>query len=278
MPPTSVLAKFASVSFRAKGRTMSFEVGPGECYAIMGPAGSGKSRLLECALREATPEVGKVTVDCDVVAPDDGPKGRRATPIGVAKSAAKKADAERLVGALGALGLTEVRDRPVSQLTTGQTVACNLLPCFVQDSELVVIDGHLDVLDPWLLGRVLDLIEDDVENGRSFLVSTNQAAIAVRLGHLVVLSQGEPVFAGTARELIERSRPAELVVECDDGSTARGIAEPFCLSVKSGPGHLELTTHSGQGLAARLLTHGYGNVKSVIVREPTLAEALALLV
>lgn len=277
MSSDKVLVRFSSVTFRPKGRTMSFEIRPGDNYAVMGPACSGKSRLAECALGEAEPEEGKVSSKCASVAPDDGPKNRRTTPLSLAKAAAKKADSERLVGALSALGLTEVRDRPIGQLTTGQLVACNLLPCFVQDSELVVIDGHLDVLDPWLLDRILDLIEDDVNNGRAYLIVTNQPAIAERLGHVIVLSGGEPVFAGSVRELIQSCRPAELTVECNDGTTVRGIAEPFSLSVKAAPGKLELTTHSGQGLAARLLTHGYGNVKSVIVREPTLAEALARL-
>ena len=43
MAADSPLVKFDSVAWREGGRTLSLELWPGEAYAVVGRAGSGKS-------------------------------------------------------------------------------------------------------------------------------------------------------------------------------------------------------------------------------------------
>lgn len=273
----AALVSMEGVGLVEGGRTLSWELLAGDRYAVMGPGGAGKSRLLSLVAGEGRPVRGEVTVRGRVSSPLDGDYGRRATPFSVGKEAGKRSGSEKLVTVLDALALTDVRETPVAKLSPTQAVACDLLACFVDSSEVVVIDGHLDVLDPWILERVFGLIEAESAGGRAFLISTHRPDVAERLGGLIVMRGQEARFAGTVRGLVAQVRPAELTVELEDESSVRTMVEPFTVGVKASPGRLELTSHAGQALAARLLTHGYGSVRSVVVREATLAEALAAL-
>ncbi|MCH8980136.1 MAG: hypothetical protein IH945_12975, partial [Armatimonadetes bacterium] len=50
--------------------------------------------------------------------------------------------------------------------------------------------------------------------------------------------------------------------------------EPFVTGIRVSGRRLVLQTEDGQEVAARLLTQGYGVVRSVVVKEPSLEEAL----
>ncbi|MCB0825850.1 MAG: ATP-binding cassette domain-containing protein [Armatimonadetes bacterium] len=277
MTPGEPLLTFDRVALESERRTVSFQILPGDAYALMGSAASGKTKLLDIALKQSKPASGEVHYHADTITPADGAFGRRATPASLAKSFLKKGEHERITTTLTALGLWEVRDQTANSLTTGQIIACSLLGCFLVDDPLVIIDGHLDMLDPWLLEEVSELIEAERQAGRAFLISTNRPDIAERLGSIIVLRGSQALFAGTCRELIESVQASEITVELDDETTVATMVEPFTVSVKTSPGRLDITAHDGQALAAKLLTHGYGRVKSVVLREPTLEQALLTL-
>lgn len=277
MSAPEFLVRFDGVALQEKGRTLSLELHPGEKYAIMGPAGSGKTSLLDLFTGDLRPERGDVNFNARVLRPNDSTYSRRATPATVAKANTKSADTAQIVSVLTALHLWEFRDIAFTKLTPGHAMAVDLLPLFLQQGDLAIIDGHLDYCDPWMLDDTLEMIDQHSQDGKSFLITTSRTDIANALGSLIVLKSGVPRFAGTCRELVEQTRPAELTVQLDDDSTVRSMVEPFTVSLKAKGSTLELTSHNGQELAAKLLTEGYGNVKSVIVREPTLDEAIRAL-
>ncbi len=275
MGPDSPVLRLESVAFRPDGRTLSLEVYPGEVYAVMGRPSSGKSRLLECIAGSAKPSKGRVVVETDVVFPERISRLKRTTPLGIGKAALRRGDSGRLVGALTALSLSGCRDKPFGQLTPSQILAASLLPCFVQETPLAVIDGDLDTMDVATLAQVLDMIQDEAEGGRSFIIATGRPDVATAAGQVVLLRDGEVSFAGTCRELIGACGPVDVTVDCSDSSVVANLVAPLVVSAKETERGLELSTHSGQALAAKLLTHGYGNVRTVVVREPTISEAVA---
>ena len=270
----SVIGQLDDLALRPDGRGLSLELTPGDCFAVMGRGGSGKSLLLQTITGQSKPGRGsaKVLGAWVQAAPEDLP--RRGTPLSLVRDFAKRNDSDRTVTVLNTLGLTEHRDVQLSKLTSSQMIAASLVGPLLGAQPLVVIDGELDMLDPLTLDAVLRLIDEDREAGRAFLVTTNRPDVAERLGNLIVMKSREVSFAGSLRELLEKTQPVELTIECDDSSTVHTMVEPFSVSVKASKGQVVVTAHDGQALAARLLTQGYGNIRTIVWREPTLAEAL----
>lgn len=183
-----------------------------------------------------------------------------------------------MTSVLSALGLWDVRQTPINLLAPEQVAACDLLPVFFPENNLAIIDGQLDTLDPWVRATVLSLIEEQRAQGCVFIVSTNLTTVTQRLGNLIIFSGPSPVYAGTVSELLRTIRPAELIIETSDPSTVATMVEPFALSVKPIEQGLLVQADKGQELAAKLLTQGYGHIRTVIVKEPSLSDALFQLV
>lgn len=269
--PALTLDKFALAH---DGDLLNLELMGGDVYAIVGRSGAGKTLLFDTILGEEKPACGEVAVHGTLVAAQYSSGKSRSTPFSVAKSSASKENQRRIADALAALGLWDARNVPLHKLTTGMVVACDLLPVLLSDADLVLIDGHLDLLDPWALDGAFEEMFRLAEERTAFLVATNRPELAERLGNIIVLIEGQVRYAGPVDSLVRSIEPTEIVVEADDLSTVTTMVEPFVTGVRVSGRRLVLQAEDGQEVAARLLTNGYGLVRSVVVKEPTLEEAL----
>lgn len=268
------LASLDRIQIRDKGKSLSLRIAPGELIAVMGPTGAGKSDLLEVVAGERSPKSGTVECHLPRYLCSDPAFPRRATPMSLAKGASDSADTQRVVVALTALGLTDVRDTQVARLGPSQMIASTLIDGLVPESGLVIVDGLFDLLDPWRRDAVMQAVDDDLDLGKCYLFATNNPALAERCDQIVVVSEGSMVFAGTLAKLLSEAGPTTFTVECDDQTAVAAMVEPFALNIKKSPGQVVFTSHRNQALAAKLLTYGYGAVKSVVAAEPTVADAL----
>lgn len=273
--PVLLLDKYALAS---EGDLLNLELHGGDVYAVVGRAGSGKTLLLDTILGEEKPACGDVVVQGTVLSAQYSSGKSRSTPFGVAKGSANKENQRRIADVLAALGLWDARNVPLHKLTTGMVVACDLLPVLLSDADLVLIDGHLDLLDPWALDGAFEELFRLAEEKTAFLIATNRPELAERIGNIIVLSEGQVKYAGAVDSLVRSIEPTEIVVEADDLSTVTTMVEPFVTGVRVSGRRLVLQAEEGQEVAARLLTNGYGLVRSVVVKEPSLEEALIQLV
>ena len=259
---------------KPEGRSLSLSLRTGEAYAVVGPADGGASQMFEVLTGMARPATGRVQTNGRGVRCGDLRTTRRSTPLSLAKSLAVNVDGSRVAEALSALHLWDARKTPWSQLTPESQVACALLPVLIPVSEWAAIDRTLDSLDPWALDSTLELCSRRLTGGLGLIVLTNRLDIANALGRIVVMSNLSPVFAGTCDEARELHGPSELLVETKDSSTIRSMIEPLAVSVKVVRGGMIVSAAKGQETVAKLLTEGYGSVRSVVLREPTLEEAV----
>lgn len=269
-----IIAQLDRVCLQPNAKSLSLPIHAGELIAVTGATASGKSHLLETLAGEASPASGKISKPKETHFCGDPVFPRRATPLSLAKASLPRGDSQRAVIVLNALQLTDLRDEPVARLTPGQMIAASLISCLVPEIGLSIIDGHLDLLDPWTLEGVMNLIHDDQETGKAFVISSNQPSLVEQCDQVVILRNEEAIFAGSIGELLTAAAPAELIIDCADPSAVQAMVDPFILSAKQSPGTLTITTHKGQAVAAQLLTHGYGAVKLVVLKEPTVKEAL----
>jgi ABC-type multidrug transport system ATPase subunit len=256
------------------GRSLSLSLLPGEAYAVVGPASGGASQIFEVLTGMARPATGRVQISGRGVRCGGLKTTRRSTPLSLAKALAGKSDGSRVAEALSALQLWEVRKTPWVQLAPESQDACELLSVLVPECDWAAIDRTLDCLDPWALDSTWDLLSRRLKEGMGLIVLTNRLDIAGSLGRLIVVSNLSPVFAGTCEEARERHGPSELLVETKDSSTIKSMVEPMAVSVKVVRGGLIVSAGKGQETAAKLLTEGYGSVRSVVLKEPTLEEAV----
>jgi ABC-type multidrug transport system ATPase subunit len=260
------------LSLTGSGARLTLEIDTGDAYAVMGPWDSQKADLIPILAGEEDPGAGRCILAGDVVIA--GPLGRtKKTPQAIASEASGK-DSAKIVEVLTALGLWDNRQTPLSQLSSVVQFSAELIPVLAGEAEIMLVDGQLDVFDPWSLPPVLALIERQRALGRCLIAVTNSVAVAEKLGQVIIYSKGTPRFAGTTADLIAEDERTEILVETDDPSTVRSLVQPFEVGVKETPDGLILSAPHGQETAARLLKEGYGSVKMVILRQPTLEEAL----
>jgi ABC-type multidrug transport system ATPase subunit len=262
-------------SFASDGPAISLALEAGESLCVLGPAGSGKSKVL-AAIAEGRPAKGLIERPAHIKAALDLDLPRKATPINLARHATRNSSSHS-THILTELRLWERRTAPTAALSPSAQAACALLDVLGSSDPSFVIDGLLDLLDPWALAGALGLLQARLSSGAIAVIGTNRPDIASRCTKLLVLKRGGVLFSGTPQQLIQRAGPMTLEVETTAKNSARALVDPLDLSVESSKQGLKLQAVDGQALAARLLTEGYGDVRAVVLRAPSFEEALLML-
>lgn len=173
---------------------LSFAVAEGECLAIEGPSGSGKSRILR-AIADLDPADGQLFLD-GIERREMAPQAwRRAvryaaaepgwwtdTPRGTLPPAA--AMQPRIARLVAAVGLDEgMLDRPVSLLSTGERQRIALVRALADEPRVLLLDEPTAALDKAATALVEELIRFQLLAGRSVLIASHDTGLIDRLAH-----------------------------------------------------------------------------------------------
>jgi ABC-type iron transport system FetAB ATPase subunit len=177
---------------------LSFEVADGECLAVEGPSGAGKTRLLR-AIADLDPAPGHVFVDG---------AGRQETPANTWRRlvryvaaepawwtdtarpalAARTGQGPRLERLLAALGLeARVLDQPLAQLSTGERQRLALVRALLDDPKVMLLDEPTAALDVGSAALVEELLRYQLLSGRSAILVSHDPALIGRLAHARLL-------------------------------------------------------------------------------------------
>ncbi|MEZ0326443.1 MAG: ATP-binding cassette domain-containing protein [Fimbriimonas sp.] len=256
-------------SISTTGPTLTMSVGSGQSLAVVGPAASGKSTMLRVLAGQERVAQGSFKIRGAVAIATPGALSRRSKVQSIAKN---DASSDRASEALTITRLWDQRHAAVSELSTSQLAAAELLELLAGDADLALIDGQLDLLDPWTLSSVLDSLK--ARKSMTFVVATHRPELLARVDALVVLKDQQVRFAGSPSDLLRHKNRHELTLTTENQPGVRAIASPFEVSIKSDGNEMKLSTAEGQELAARLLLEGYGDINLVASRPPTIEEAL----
>lgn len=270
MNPLVVLDR---ASLAPQGPTVDLQLFPGQAVAVMGPPGSGKSRLIELLFRGNAPSQGRASLEGPGARSGFEP-GRKLTPRRVAQAAHGGSSNALVAEALYSTNLHEFMDDPLESLSGSRLKACEVLPCLASKSTVLLMDSVLDPLDPWTLERVWSLIRRRLSGGSACVIATHRAEVAARCDFLLLLGNGVPRFLGEPEEFIESQSRSEIKVRTRNQKGVEAICDTFQIRADEAKGEVTFTATKGQELAARLLCEGYGDVEMVLLRQPTLAEAL----
>lgn len=268
----------ANASLSSQGPTADLSLAPGQLLAVFGPPNSGKSRLLKLAHEGGTLPQGTIISRVPAAHCAPGCVNGKTTPAKCAALAGGSTSSASAGEALYLLQLEQVHNKPVAELSGGVRAMCDLLPCLASNARLLLFDASFDTLDPWSLERALVCLRKRLQAGAAAVVVTGSARVAQMASLLLVLDRGTPRFLGTANDLLERSQLSEVTVKTHDQPGVRALVEPLQIKLEELKDGVRFTAPKGQELAAKLLLAGYGDVEAIVVRRPTLLEAIRTLV
>lgn len=193
---------------------VSAELRAGEVTAICGPNGAGKSTLLSCLAGLMRPHAGEVTLGGRSLA--SLPPRERARTLGYLPQDGAVAwdmsvrnlvslgrlphgdDGERFIaGALEAVHLTEMADRPVSSLSGGEKARALLARVFAGYPDWVLADEPLAALDFYHQHEVLASLRAAAGLGKGVVLVLHDLALAMNhADRVLVLDRGKLVADG----------------------------------------------------------------------------------
>jgi len=198
---------------------LTFDIGEGEVYALLGENGAGKSTAVEILEGHRTATSGSV----EVLGVDPATAGRNFRDrIGIVlQSSGVEAEftVREVVGLYGGcyrnprpldevvslVGLDEKVDARVGSLSGGQRRRVDLALGIVGRPELLFLDEPTTGFDPSARRRSWDLIEALGDDGTTVLLTTHYLDEAEHLADRVgVLSHGRLIAEGSPGELINR--------------------------------------------------------------------------
>jgi ABC-2 type transport system ATP-binding protein len=211
---------------------VDFEVSPGEVFGLLGPNGAGKSTTVGMLTTTIVPTAGTARLaGHDVVRSpllarsassvvfqeavvDGGLSGRANLELHTQLWAVPANQARRRIEELvGALGLAELIDRPVSTYSGGERRRLEIARALTSAPQVLFLDEPTVGLDPRIRHELLDVIAGlRAHDELTILLTTHYLDEAQRLcdrvaiihqGSVVALDSPEALLAGLGREILE---------------------------------------------------------------------------
>lgn len=215
-------------------RGIDFTVNPAEVICIIGPSGSGKSTMLRCLNFLEQPDAGTIEIDgIEIKAPVQNRSQRQqvtklrlqtgmvfqqfnlfphmtvldnviegpVTVKGMAKSKATEIGMNFLVK----VGLADKRDEFPARLSGGQQQRVAIARAMAMQPKVMLFDEPTSALDPELIGEVLEVMQQLVQEGMTMLTVTHEMGFAKEFADKVIFMDGGRIVETAApRQLFEQ--------------------------------------------------------------------------
>ncbi len=167
---------------------VDLDLAAGECVAVLGPSGAGKTLLLR-AIADLDPNEGEASLGGEPRSSMSGPAWRRRVGYLAAESGwwadgvgAHFADTSGAAAIIDALGLpADVFAWQVARASTGERQRLALARLLEQAPEVMLLDEPSSGLDAAAAARVEGLIRERLAAGAAALIATHDPALAERI-------------------------------------------------------------------------------------------------
>jgi polar amino acid transport system ATP-binding protein/glutamine transport system ATP-binding protein len=198
-----------------------------EVVCVIGPSGSGKSTFLRCLNGLETITSGTVIINghklnnsktnINLVRQQVGmvfqlfhlfPHLKVIDNIMLAPEKVSKVSKEearlKAVGLLAKVGLTDKTDVYPNVLSGGQMQRVAIARSLAMDPKVMLFDEPTSALDPEIVGEVLDVMKDLVQEGMTMVVVTHEMGFAREMADRVIfMDQGLIVEEGSPEQIFD---------------------------------------------------------------------------
>jgi ATP-binding cassette subfamily B protein len=246
--------RFENVSFSYSGveavvRDINLAVQPGQCVAILGATGSGKSVLMSLIPRFYDPTAGRVTIDgldirrlhlddlrrniglvfqesflfSNTVAANIAFGHPDATPAQI-ENAARIAAAHDFISRLPQ-GYDTVLSESGNSLSGGQRQRLAIARAVLLEPPILLLDDPTAAIDSETEHEIFESLDRAIAGRTTFIVAHRLSTLR-RADFIIVLERGRIVQQGTHEELMRQQGPYLHVAELQlvDGRELRGAA------------------------------------------------------
>ncbi|MBP6020324.1 MAG: amino acid ABC transporter ATP-binding protein [Burkholderiaceae bacterium] len=226
-------------------KDISTEVKQGEAIVIIGPSGSGKTTLLRCVNLLEEFQAGEITIDGEAMGyrvDAHGVRSRRSeteiaamraqvgmvfqsfnlfphmsvlqnVALGPIKALAlpKREAEERAAVLLEQVGLASKANALPGQLSGGQQQRVAIARSLAMQPKAMLFDEVTSALDPELVGEVLDVMRQLVQDGMTMMIVTHEMAFARAFADRVIfMANGEIIEQGPPEQIFENPQSERL--------------------------------------------------------------------
>ncbi len=221
------------------------DVRKGEAVVVIGPSGSGKTTLLRCINLLEDFQEGEITIGGEAMGYTEDGRGRRVrrSEADIARMRAQvgmvfqsfnlfphmsvlrnvalgpvkalgvpRKQAEELAESLLArVGLAEKAGAFPGQLSGGQQQRVAIARALAMQPKAMLFDEVTSALDPELVGEVLDVMRQLVQDGMTMVIVTHEMAFARAFAHRAIfMAEGQIVEQGEPAQLFENPESPRL--------------------------------------------------------------------
>jgi len=212
---------------------LDLDIAAGQLYALLGPNGAGKTTTLRMVTGLTRPDAGSIEIFgvnalADPIAakaitawlPDEPMLYDKLSPLEYLAFVAglwrmdpqvASEEAERL---LQWLDLWEQRDTSCESFSRGMKQKVALAAALIHDPKLLILDEPLTGLDAAMARAVKDALREQVDRGKTVIVTTHILEVAERMADRIgIIGGGKLLAEGTLDELRDRAGTEGMTLE-----------------------------------------------------------------
>jgi ABC-2 type transport system ATP-binding protein len=269
---------------------LSLEAPEGELLGFVGPNGAGKTTAMRIALGVLEPDAGEVRWRGRPVHKDEQrqfgymPEERGLYPkMRVDRQLRYLAElhgrppdeaASAVARWTDRLGLGELAEKPLEELSLGNQQRAQLAAALVHDPQLLILDEPFSGLDPIGTELMSEVLRERAGEGAAVIFSSHQLELVERIcDDVAIVNRGRIVAAGAVDELrTERSSPRLRVsVDGATGDWLRAVPGAELIGRRDGDLLIELQGGADDQLVLDAARRA-GRVRRFEPARPTLAE------
>jgi ABC-2 type transport system ATP-binding protein len=272
---------------------VSFDVRPGEIFALLGPNGSGKTTLFRILSTLMLPVGGRSLIAGFDPAQQPDEVRRRIGVVFQAQSVDIKLTAaenlwhqghlygmrgpmlqERIAEMLQRVGLADRAKEKVETFSGGMKRRVELAKGLMHRPSVLLLDEPTTGLDPGARRDLWQYLHELRNQERvSVIVTTHLMEEAERCDRLAILNNGEVVAMGTPAELRSEIGGDVIILETSDPeSLALRIEQRFRIQATVLDGKIRIERREGHRFATDLVEAFPGEIESISISKPTLED------